>query len=143
MADKPLLVCSHRNREAAKIIRNPDNQCPCCKPAQSVIRKPARVENPFEKTKLIVWEKQQATTTDAPAELIFETLSTPTLHRGAPNTGLRGARKGTGDTKTECYYLFSTHFGTTSEHTKPHSHSPHQQYPLIPFIEAHIYVTPR
>ena len=25
--------CSHRNREAAKLIRNPDNQCPCCKPA--------------------------------------------------------------------------------------------------------------
>ena len=35
-----------------------------------------------------------------------------------------GARKSTDDTKTECYYLFSSHFGITSAHTNPPPRSP-------------------
>ena len=35
------------------------------------------------------------------------------------NTALGGARTGIGDTKTQRYYLFSTHFGIASVHTNP------------------------
>ena len=87
----------------------------------------------------MVWEKQQATTTDAPAVkgARKDTGDTKTecyylfsfwdhqcphqpLHRGAQIQRCAG----TGDTKTKCYYLFSTHFGITSAHTNPSPRSP-------------------
>ena len=73
----------------------------------------------------LVIPKRSATTCSA--LILGSPVPTPALHRGAQTQHLGGARRGTGDTKTECYCLFSTHFGITSEHTKPHSHSPYQQ----------------
>ena len=39
------------------------------------------------------------------------------------------ATKSTGDTETEWYHLFGTHFGIASAHTKPHSNSPQTESP--------------
>ena len=64
------------------------------------------------------------TTTDAPAKLALLIL--------------RVATKGTGDTKTEWYYLFSTHFENSSVNTK---HSPRSSNTdiLKPCLQANNY----
>ena len=67
----------------------------------------------------MVWGKQLASNnyTDAPADFSLNLV--------------RSARKGTGDTKTEWYSLFSTHFGITSAHTNPPPRRPNKRWGVL------------